>query len=347
MCLYPTLIKNPKYLPNKKNGGYPPKLTDRRAEWVPIGCGNCIECRKQKANSWRVRLERELQQDQFKGVFVTLTFSDESLKKIEDYINRNEENAFENLTKYEKTNKIAKTAVKLFRERWRKKYRKSIKHWLVTELGHEGTQRLHLHGILFCNQTKKEIEQTWQYGWIYCGTYCNKKTINYIVKYVTKLDKIHTDYKQIILTSPGIGNCDYEKSYEGFKARFQGRKTDERYRMGDGSYRGIPMYLRGKIYSEQQRELLWMYRLDKQTRWVRGVEIDVSTEQGEKNYQNALETAQRDNIRMGFGKRSFDYKDYIKKCNMLKFKNIQFDKVVENFQKNNLFNRKQYRIFAT
>jgi len=37
MCLYPKLIKNPKYKPNKKNGGIVPELKDIRVLAVPIG----------------------------------------------------------------------------------------------------------------------------------------------------------------------------------------------------------------------------------------------------------------------------------------------------------------------
>ena len=48
MCLYPRLIKNPKYKENKKNGGVIPAFLDERVLAVPIGCGECIECRKQK-----------------------------------------------------------------------------------------------------------------------------------------------------------------------------------------------------------------------------------------------------------------------------------------------------------
>ena len=47
MCLYPRLIKNPKYKENKKNGGVIPAFLDERVLAVPIGCGECIECRKQ------------------------------------------------------------------------------------------------------------------------------------------------------------------------------------------------------------------------------------------------------------------------------------------------------------
>lgn len=336
MCLYPTLIKNPKYLPNKKNGGYPPKLKDERLKYVAIGCGNCIECRKQKANWWRVRLERELEAKQQQGVFVTLTFSPESIEKltkqcINDYENKEE---FEKLTDNEKYNIIAKKAVKLFRERWRKRFKKSIHHWLITERGHEGTQRLHLHGILFTNEKKETISDIWNYGWIYNGTYCNKKTINYIVKYVTKLDNVHKNYKQIICASPGIGDNAYAKSTEGFRARYQGRKTREIYRMQNGQYIGIPMYLRNKIYTEKQRELLWGFKLDQQTRWVRGIEIDISTPEGERRYEETLKQAQYENICIGYGTRNFNYKDYQEQCKLLKWKTLEFNKIVNNFEKN-------------
>ena len=60
MCLYPTFTKNPKYKPNKKNNGKPPICRDRRLFYIPIKCGCCIECRKEKQREWRVRLEEEL-----------------------------------------------------------------------------------------------------------------------------------------------------------------------------------------------------------------------------------------------------------------------------------------------
>ena len=59
MCLYPTLIDNPKYKSNKKNGGVIPHCTDDRIKLVPIGCGYCEECRKKEwrmANKIRTRI---------------------------------------------------------------------------------------------------------------------------------------------------------------------------------------------------------------------------------------------------------------------------------------------------
>ena len=87
MCLYSQLIRNPKYMPNKKNNGIVPKIEDKRTALVPIGCQNCLECRKQKSREWMVRLKEDIKHNK-NGKFITLTFSDKSiaeLKKEIDY----------------------------------------------------------------------------------------------------------------------------------------------------------------------------------------------------------------------------------------------------------------------
>ena len=63
MCLYPKLIYNKKYTANKKNGGKIPPVSDERTRYVPVGCGKCIECMKQKKREWQVRLLEEIKHD--------------------------------------------------------------------------------------------------------------------------------------------------------------------------------------------------------------------------------------------------------------------------------------------
>ena len=128
MCLYPKFVINRKYTATKKNGGIVPPLTDLRTKYVPIGCGKCIECLTQRGRSWQVRLHEEIRHND-SGVFVTLTFDNESIAKLSADI--------EGLDGYEMDNQIATHAVRLFLERWRKKHKTSIRHWLVTELGHK------------------------------------------------------------------------------------------------------------------------------------------------------------------------------------------------------------------
>ena len=81
MCLYPKLFTNKKYTANKKNGGVIPAITDNRVLVVPIKCGNCIECRKQKAREWQVRLLEDIKTNKH-GQFVTLTFNRKSISEL-------------------------------------------------------------------------------------------------------------------------------------------------------------------------------------------------------------------------------------------------------------------------
>ena len=75
MCLYPTLIDNPKYKANKKNGGVIPHCFDERIKKVPIGCGYCEECRKKKAGECYIRLENEFRNNKERCRSITLTFN--------------------------------------------------------------------------------------------------------------------------------------------------------------------------------------------------------------------------------------------------------------------------------
>ena len=99
MCLYPRLIKNKKYLPNEKNGGNVPIAKDERVLYVPVGCGRCFECRRQKRREWQVRLTEEIKHNNT-GLFVTLSFSEEALDDIElaidtrNYLTDNRKYAF-------------------------------------------------------------------------------------------------------------------------------------------------------------------------------------------------------------------------------------------------------------
>ena len=123
-----------------------PNYEDERVLYVPVGCGKCIECRNQKKRNWQIRLHEEIKED-LTGKFVTLTFSEEELNKLCNETNTTESNA------------VATIAVRRFLERWRKEFKKSVKHWLITELGHENTERIHLHGILFTNENEEKIRE--------------------------------------------------------------------------------------------------------------------------------------------------------------------------------------------
>jgi hypothetical protein len=294
MCLYPKLIKNRKYIANKKNGGIIPAITDNRVLYVPAGCGKCMECKKQKSREWNVRLQEEIRHNN-KGKFVTLTFSNESIKELTKEI--------KGLDGYNLDNEIATLAVRRFLERWRKKYKKSVKHWLVTELGGNGTENIHLHGILWTNESAETINKIWKYGFTWVGDknnggYVNEKTINYVTKYVTKTDAKHKEYNSKILCSAGIGK-NYINRYDAKQNKYNEKETKETYITRQGTRLAMPIYYRNKIYTEEEREKLWLQKLDKEERYICGEKIDIKL--GEENYYKALKYYRDKNKRLGYG----------------------------------------------
>ena len=124
MCLYPKLILNKKYTGTKKNKGVIPTLTDERVKYVPVGCGKCMECMKKKKREWQVRLLEEIKTDNT-GQFVTLSFNEEELSKLEKEIKNDL-----SINKIEE-NEIATLAIRRFLEKWRKETGKSVKHGTI------------------------------------------------------------------------------------------------------------------------------------------------------------------------------------------------------------------------
>lgn len=295
MCFYGQTIKNKRYTATKKNGGVIPAITDWRTEYMEVGCGECMECRNEKSREWKARLLEDIK-EHTNGIFITLTFSEESLRKLRKEV--------EGLTRWNKDNRVAKLAVRRFYERWRKRTGKSIRHWIVTELGHEGTERIHMHGIVWTDEAEW-IEKTWQYGKVWRGdeikgemtNYVDGSTIGYIVKYITKVDHKHRGYKSCIITSAGIGECYVRKNKEYH--RYRGEMTNDHYRLPDGGKIALCRYWREKLYTEKQREEMWIRKIDKGIIYIGGEEINADdTEQIEE----LRKYYRKENIKMGYRK---------------------------------------------
>jgi len=324
MCLYPKFILNRKYLPNQKNKGNIPIITDERTKYVPVGCGKCMECMKQKSREWQVRLHEELRLQQ-SVQFVTLSFSDESLNDIDKEIDKE-------ITGYNRDNKIATIAVRRYLERWRKKYKTSVKHWLVTELGQTNTERMHIHGLIWTNKIQ-EITNIWQYGNVWIGDYVNEKTVNYIIKYVHKIDQKHKYYIPIILCSKGIGK-NYLNRIDSKQNAYNEKKTNELYTTRNGIRLAMPKYYRNKIYTEEEKEKLWLKLLDKNIRYVNKIKIDVSED--ETDYYNVLNQQRILNKQLGYG-------DDEKNWSRIKYEqNLRNIKRLERIKKENEKNEIKY-----
>lgn len=318
MCLYPKLIKNKKYEPNKKNGGVVSLPKDPRCLWVPIGCQDCIECRKQKARDWCTRLCEEIKHNK-NGKFVTLTFSTEAIADLYTEVKQQNELAQWNaimdgkeipptLTGYKADNAAATLAIRRFLERWRKKYKKSVRHWLITEIGGKNWEHVHIHGIIW---TDEKIEPIWQYGGVYLGRYreanvkehwVNGQTAAYITKYITKIDAKHKTFRGKIHTSAGIG-AQYTSSQKAKTNIYKKGETREYYRTNTGHKVGLPIYWRNKIYSEEQRELLWIEKLDSETRWICGEKIKFNglKQKDRERLNEKLEYHRKRTAELGFG----------------------------------------------
>jgi len=332
MCLYPTLIKNRKYTTTKKNKGIIPPITDERVKYVPIGCQQCIECRKQKARQWQVRLLEHIKTNT-NGKFITLTFSNEAIKHINEKLEDKEE--------YDRDNRIATWATRHFLERWRKKYGKSLQHWLTTELGHKGTENIHLHGIIWTNEPMDTVEKIWSYGFMWKGhkkngklqNYVNPTTVAYITKYIMKKDEKHKTFKSKILTSPGIGN-NYTNTYNSKSNKYAEGNTRETYRTTTGHEIALPIYWRNKIYTEEEREKLWLQKLDKQERWVCGEKVSIK--KSDNDYYKLLEHYRRVNKELGYGngKISWDREQY----------EIQRRKIMRETRIQNARKKEKYKI---
>lgn len=275
MCYFPIKIRNKRFVPTKKNGYRPPVCTDERFRFIEAECGHCFECRKKKRNMWRVRNFEQLKETPT-AVFFTGTVSPKRYEYIKERYNLEDDN--EIITKIHR----------LFLERIRKQTGKSMKHWCVTERGHTNTRRIHLHGIYYAAKEMRQwelikiLKDNWIDGYSYNGKYCNEKTINYVSKYMTKRDEDNPEYVGKVLCSPGLG-AGYVKRI-GKRHEWRGKETKEDYITRSGVKIALPKYYKYKLFTEEQRELLWLYREDSGEKYVGNFKVVVKDEESERYY---------------------------------------------------------------
>ncbi len=76
-------------------------------------------------------------------------------------------------------------------------------------------------------------------------------------------------------------------------------ETIETYKTREGIELALPIYYRNKLYSDDEKEKLWIEKLDKEERYVCGVKVDIS--EGEEKYYKLLENKRIINKRLGYG----------------------------------------------
>ena len=145
---------------------------------------------------------------------------------------------------------------------------------------------------------EKLLKDNWIAGYSYNGKYVNEKTINYVAKYLTKDDMDNKDFTGKILVSPGLGRKYVERGKEINK--FKEEKTKEEYRFKNGAIAPMPKYYKNKLYTENQRELLWIYRQEEGYSYIMGEKIPVKTEKDEKDLEDIKEFYRQRNERIHF-----------------------------------------------
>ena len=251
-CLIPKTIVNPRYkkiapdshffLYHVTEGKYP-----KNDYYIQVGCGSCINCFKKYMSSWRFRLLHE---------FLNLS---ESVLKNSYYVTLTIENRF-----YTEKKPLLKKMVRRFLERVRSKYKKSIRHFLVTERG-EDFNRLHFHGFFIDPPCPaNEFYNLWYYGFVDIQPVLDPKypldqKISYCTSYITKGRKgklplvLSPEEKPLVLVSPGFGRS-YVDTHKGL--HHQSTILFSQAFELDGTLRSLPRYLRQYVFSDNELKVL-------------------------------------------------------------------------------------------
>ena len=80
----------------------------------------------------------------------------------------------------------------------------------------------------------------------------------------------------------------------------------------------LPIYYRNYLYSEEEKEKLWIEKLNKNERYILGRKIDVS--QTYERYLRGIEEARIKNRELGYGKGWQDYEQRVYENLMRKMK---------------------------
>ena len=105
------------------------------------------------------------------------------------------------------------------------------------------------------------LKSNWIAGYSYNGKYVNERTINYVSKYLTKTDLDNVDFEGKVLASPGLGK-NFIKSWNGRQIKYipktDVQKTTETYIFRNGAKAPLPKYYKEKLFTEDEREKLWI-----------------------------------------------------------------------------------------
>ena len=239
-CPIPIRLFNPRYKKDSKLTGKPITYYEQFDDcYLDVPCGKCYHCLKRYKSSWNFRLQEHYrylsQADKRQCYFITLTFDDNHLPP--------------------NNRKSIGRLIRLFLERVRKRYKKSVTHWLCTELG-DTTKRLHLHGILFVPPFPiHKLDSLWQYGYVSYATLTERR-ITYVTSYINKqLTTLLQDVedKQYVFCSPGIGKAFATDQKNINISHYHDTQINPFTYFGNRPF-PLPRYLRQKLFTPEELE---------------------------------------------------------------------------------------------
>lgn len=261
-CLTPVQVPNPlidktKYNVKDKHDYLFLKMKFKDKVFIEVPCGHCEACVERKSNEWATRIYNEwILSDT--AQFFTLTYAEDFLP-----INPVRINYGYDYEEYE-TPVLCKRDVQLFMKRLRKKLGNGLKFFLGGEYGEQGG-RPHYHFILFNYPKKYEDELTdivakcWSYGFVTSGE-TNIRRIMYVAKYIYSASMlprkgVENFVKPFILASrrPAIGSS-YCNDINNIK--YHNETLETVVTIDDGKVMPMPRYYRGKIFSDESKEVL-------------------------------------------------------------------------------------------
>ncbi len=224
-----------------------------------VPCGKCELCRARHVSGWTFRILEEMK-DAESAHFVTMTYADHELPKIEYYFNDQDYWLLDNLDKSD---------VQKFFKRLRKYQEKTklpkIRYYLTGEYGSE-TERPHYHAIIF-NSSEELIIKAWSkfhldtqqrepIGHVHFGK-VTEASVRYTLAYMNKpriipVDEYDTRQPEFSLMSKGLG-----KRYLTDQMKNWHTSGKRKYvQLPGGQKASMPRYYQEKIFSDQDKELM-------------------------------------------------------------------------------------------
>ena len=161
---------------------------DGKSMDILVPCNKCLGCRIARRREWSVRILHELYENKHCGVFITLTYNNESLPENGTLVKRDVQLFWKRLRKWFDCGKPTK----------RKSNRKRIRYYMCGEYG-EIEDRPHYHAIVFGLDIEdlepyhlsnkkiisKVLEKVWTFGYNQIGT-VTSASAQYVAGYIEK-----------------------------------------------------------------------------------------------------------------------------------------------------------------